>query len=244
MPQLTLLRAEQSPRFPPTTQALNDPDGLLAIGGQLSVDWLLCAYQQGIFPWFSEGEPIMWWAPAPRMVLRPGQAHIGRTLRKHFRKQNLSIRANSAFDEVIDFCADDSLRQEGTWITDGMKQAYRDLHQAGWAHSIEVYQHDELIGGLYGVGIAPVFYGESMFSLQSNASKYAFIALTQWALDAGLRLIDCQLYNPYLESLGAGLIERSAFEKLLPKTQSRLCLTRDQDLTPYLRTAMLTSGHE
>lgn len=238
MPQLTLLRAEQEAAFPPTSQALDDPDGLLAIGGQLTVDWLLCAYRQGIFPWFSEGDPIMWWAPAPRMVLSPGKAHIGRTLRKHFKKQKLSITANSAFKEVIDYCSDESLREEGTWITEDMKAAYCELHRLGWAHSIEVYQEDQLVGGLYGIGIAPLFYGESMFSLVSNASKYAFITLSQWAESAGLQLIDCQLYNPYLESLGADLISREVFEALLPKSESRLSLSVAQDLTGYLEAAM------
>ena len=239
MPQLTLLKAEQSPSFPPTSMALDEPEGLLAIGGQLTEDWLLHAYQRGIFPWFSHGDPIMWWSPAPRMVLTPGQAHISRSLKKHFRRQTaLSVRANAAFERVIGFCADESLRQEGTWITSDMQSAYNALHRSGWAHSVEVYDHDRLIGGLYGIGIGSVFYGESMFSLSSNASKYAFIALSEWAAENDLSLIDCQLYNPYLASLGGELIGRDDFESYLPQQKKRLCLEYGQDLTTSLQRAM------
>lgn len=238
MPQLTLLRAEHAPHFPPTSMALDEPDGLLAIGGQLSESWLIQAYQQGIFPWYSAGEPIMWWSPAPRMVLAPGTAHISRSLRKHYRQQSLTIQANTAFEDVIGYCADESIRQEGTWITDEMRNAYQALHKSGWAHSVEVYSHGELIGGLYGIGIDKVFFGESMFSLASNASKYAFITLSQWASEKRLRMIDCQLYNPYLASLGAGLINRHEFESALPQQKKRLCLEAGQDLTSFLQQAM------
>lgn len=234
MPQLKWLPAEQEPDFPNTRLALEEPAGLLAVGGDLTENWLLTAYERGIFPWYSEGEPIMWWSPAPRMVLKPGSARINRSLRKHYRQQNLTIFANRAFKDVIRYCADESIRQEGTWITEEMQEAYCALHQRGWAHSIEVYSGDSLIGGLYGVGIGSVFYGESMFSLQSNASKYAFITLSEWASESDMAVIDCQLHNPYLESLGANLIGRSEFEKTLPQHRTRLNLQQTQDLTDLL----------
>jgi len=209
---------------------LEDPNGLLAAGGALNSKWLLKAYELGIFPWFSEGEPIMWWSPTPRMVLAPGTAHISRTLRKQFRKSDISIKVNHCFEEVIDNCSDTDLRNEGTWITEDMKNAYIQLHHEGWAHSIEVFDDGDLIGGLYGVGIDNVFFGESMFSLSSGASKYAFVALSEWAKQESLSMIDCQLYNPYLESLGAQLIERSPFEKMLPCTRRKLSLVDQPDI--------------
>jgi leucyl/phenylalanyl-tRNA--protein transferase len=237
MPQLSWLQAEQTPNFPDTSLALTEPEGLLAAGGQLSIKWLLSAYSKGIFPWYCDGEPILWWSPAPRMVLIPGQVHISRSLKKHFRSVDLDIRVNTRFSDVINHCSKPRPSSDGTWIIDDMKDAYISFHQAGWAHSIEVFQDDELIGGLYGVGIDTVFYGESMFSLRPNASKYAFIALSEWAKENKLQLIDCQLHNPYLESLGAELISRSCFEQQLPKQQSRLNLSKDQSLTNELERA-------
>lgn len=238
MPHLSWLRAEQTPDFPDTAFALDDPDGLLAIGGALTVPWLLCAYQRGIFPWFSDGEPIMWWSPAPRMVLKPGEAHISRTLRKLAKRYHIEVKANSCFDQVIRHCAQPRSATNGVWITPSMQQAYIDLHRSGWAHSIEVFFDGELAGGLYGVGIWPVFYGESMFSRHSNASKFAFISLSSWARQQNLTLIDCQLYNDYLASLGAVLIERQAFERLLPKEIVPLNLENGQDLTTLLQKAL------
>lgn len=237
MPQLSWLRAEQKPDFPSTALAMDEPNGLLAVGGSLTVPWLLTAYQRGIFPWFSEDEPIMWWSPAPRMVLQPGSAHIARSLRKAYKRYHIEVRANSCFEQVIHQCSQARSAVNGVWITPAMKQAYIDLHHSGWAHSIEVYFNGELAGGLYGVGIWPVFYGESMFSLSSNASKFAFIALSQWTLENQLALIDCQLYNDYLHSLGAQLISRESFENLLPKQLKPLHLTTGLELTPSLHMA-------
>ncbi len=222
MPHLTWLEAEQEPNFPPTESALQEPNGLLAVGGELSPLWLLRAYQLGIFPWFNEGEPIMWWSPAPRMILEPGQAHISRSLKKQYRKSRLKVTVNQCFDKVIKLCSTNVLRQEGTWITPDMIEAYRNLHYFGWAHSFEVWDEDLLIGGLYGIGIDHTFFGESMFSLQSGASKFAFIALSQWGAHKKLTMIDCQLHNPYLESMGAFMINRREFQSKLPKAQIKL----------------------
>jgi leucyl/phenylalanyl-tRNA--protein transferase len=233
MHNLVWLNANDKPSFPSTKRALEEPNGLLALGGQLNTDWLLEAYQHGIFPWFSEHEPIMWWSPAPRMVLEPGAAHVSRSLRKEYRRLNIEITTNQHFSTVIDLCAD--LRAEGTWITDDMKNAYIELHNQGWAHSVEVWCDRQLIGGLYGLGIDTVFFGESMFSLQRNASKYAFIALSEWSKQNHLTMIDCQLHNPYLESLGAILIGRENFENRLPVTRKQLSLVDRPVLTEILK---------
>ena len=176
----------------------------------------------------------MWWSPSPRMVLLPGTAHISRSLRKFYKKSDIKITANSSFAHVIEQCSSSKMRSEGTWITEDMKAAYCQLHTDGWAHSVEVWQNDELIGGLYGVGIDKTFFGESMFSLTSNASKFAFIAISEWAAKAGLNMIDCQLYNPYLASLGAELIGRKTFENNLPKHINPLLLNYGVDLTQFL----------
>ncbi|MFQ3230222.1 leucyl/phenylalanyl-tRNA--protein transferase [Reinekea sp.] len=237
MPQLSWLQAEQTPNFPDTSMALSEPEGLLAAGGQLSINWLLSAYSKGIFPWYSDGEPILWWSPAPRMVLIPGKAHISRSLKKHFRSIDIEIRVNTCFSEVIKRCSKPRAKTDGTWIIEEMRDAYIDLHEAGWAHSIEVFQNQTLVGGLYGVGIDSVFYGESMFSDLTNASKYAFIALDEWAKNNQLSLIDCQLYNPYLESMGAKLISRNEFEQYLPIRETQLSFEKNQSLTTLLERA-------
>lgn len=239
MPQLSWLQAEQAPSFPDTSLALSEPDGLLAAGGQLSVEWLLSAYSKGIFPWYCDGEPILWWSPAPRMVLTPGTAHISRSLKKHYRTISLDIRVNQRFPEVINHCSKPRSYTDSTWIIEEMRDAYIDLHHEGWAHSIEVYLQDELIGGLYGVGIGSVFYGESMFSLATNASKYAFIALSEWGKVNGITMIDCQLHNPYLASLGAELIDRQTFEQQLPSSITKLPLKPQDNLTQDLERAFL-----
>ncbi|TCS42484.1 leucyl/phenylalanyl-tRNA--protein transferase [Reinekea marinisedimentorum] len=234
MPQLSLLKAEQQPVFPPIEQALNDPEGLLAIGGRLSTEWLLSAYQRGIFPWYSDGEPIMWWSPSPRMILQPGQVHVARSLRKQFRKTPVEIKVNTEFTSVIELCARNPLRRDGTWITQQMVDAYCRLHEQGWAHSFEVWQEGALVGGLYGIGMDRCFFGESMFSLAPGASKYAFIALSEWAYTENLAMIDCQLYNDYLDSLGAYLIDRPKFKSLLPTRQSRLNLSQTDQINQLL----------
>lgn len=200
------------PEFPSVDQALTKPDGLLCAGGNLSVSTLTSAYPQGIFPWFSEGQPILWWSPDPRMVLTPDTLLVSKSLRKLIRQQKNSDRfcvtVDSNFPAVIKACAEARNISEGTWITDDMQSAYIDLHRAGFAHSIEVWSEDNLAGGLYGIAIGRVFFGESMFSRQSNTSKLALVALLRSML---FDLVDCQVHTNHLASLGAHLIKRSAF---------------------------------
>lgn len=222
MPQLSWLEAEQAPHFPPTNQSLTYPPGLLAAGGALTPDWLLTAYERGIFPWYSEGEPILWWSPEPRMVLVPGAMHLSRSLRKAFRKSPPNITFNTAFPRVIAACQAPRANQPGTWISTEMHDAYTELHALGWVHSIEVWRNDELMGGLYGVGIEGVFFGESMFSHQTNGSKFALLALQEAALIQSLRVIDCQVYNDHLASLGAREVDRTWFERRLPGRRHKL----------------------
>lgn len=238
MPQLSWLEAEQPVAFPPTTQALDHPNGLLAAGGALSTNWLLAAYCRGVFPWFNPGEPILWWSPSPRMVLPVGTAHTSRSLRKWYRRVRPRVTIDQAFEAVITACRQPRAEQAGTWITDEMTQAYIEMHHQGWAHSIEVWQGQQLTGGLYGVGIWPLFYGESMFSIQPNTSKLAFIALDEWALEQQLTLIDCQVHNDHLASLGAFEIDRDRFEAALPTKACRLQSINENDLTHRLQQRM------
>lgn len=212
------LRAD-SIAFPPITEALEEPAGLLAMGGDLSVERLINAYQSGIFPWYSEGEPILWWAPMPRMVLAPEQVRISRSMMKFMRKQTYEVTYDCAFQQVIKQCAK-TLRKgqpesSATWILPDMQIAYTRLFDAGYAHSIEVWDGPTLVGGLYGVAIGKLFFGESMFSHRSNASKLAFIRLagllTKWQFE----LIDCQLPTDHLVSLGAQEIGLSKFQEYL-----------------------------
>lgn len=203
--------------FPDT--ALADPDGLLAIGGDLSVERLALAYQNGIFPWFSEGEPILWYAPHERCVIFPDQIKISKSMRKIVQSDTFKVTANKAFEKVIEHCAKiKRVGQDGTWITNEMQKAYIKLYEKGLAHSIEVWQNEVLVGGLYGVKINKVFCGESMFSLVSNASKTALIYLTQ---TMGFELIDCQLPNDHLMSLGAEMISREEYLEILENTQQQ-----------------------
>ncbi|MBB2146063.1 leucyl/phenylalanyl-tRNA--protein transferase [Pedobacter sp. LMG 31464] len=197
--------------FPNT--ALADPDGLLAIGGDLSVERLLLAYQSGIFPWFSEDDPILWYAPYERCVIYPDRIKISKSMRKVLQAEVFEITVNQAFDKVIENCAKTPrVGQDGTWITNDMQKAYLNLHKKGLAHSIEVWQDEKLVGGLYGVKINTVFCGESMFSLVSNASKVALIHLSK---NIGFELIDCQLPNEHLMSLGAEMISRKKYLSML-----------------------------
>lgn len=190
--------------FPPLQQALKEPNGLIAIGGDLTADRLLAAYRQGIFPWFSPGEPILWWSPDPRMVLFPATLNIGRSLRKVIQQQPFDIRFNTAFEAVINACAATPRPdQPGTWITDEIIAAYTQLHRLGYAHSVEAWQHGQLVGGCYGVKIGRMFYGESMFHHVSNASKVAFAHLVQWLNTQQVGMIDCQMHTPLLASFGA-----------------------------------------
>lgn len=201
--------------FPPVQSALRDPNGLLAAGGELSSERLLEAYRRGIFPWFSEGDPILWWSPDPRMVLFPEELRISRSLTKTLRNRRYEVRFDSAFDEVIAGCAAPRSREAGTWITDEMIAAYRGLHALGWAHSAETWIDGALAGALYGVAVGQVFFGESMFSRSTDASKIALVALVAHLKSADFRLIDCQMRTRHLESLGAREIPRRRFSRLL-----------------------------
>lgn len=205
--------------FPSTQEALDSPNGLLAVGGDLSPQRLLSAYEQGIFPWFSDDEPIMWWSPDPRCVIFPESFHASKSLKKLARKSVYTINNNLRFIEVINECSKERADQNGTWITEDMKEAYLTLHELGYAHSIEVYNQEELVGGLYGVAIGGVFFGESMFSKQSNTSKLALHALSQFMKEKQLLMIDCQVTSDHLMTLGAQEIDRETFEKTLLKNQ-------------------------
>lgn len=199
-------------------QSLADDEGLLAVGGDLSTERLLLAYNKGIFPWFNEDEPILWWSPDPRMVLFPKELRVSKSMRQLLKKQVFTITFNTAFDLVIKQCAQvKRAGQSDTWITNDMVKAYTKLHKEGVAVSVEVWQNDELVGGLYGIDLKEkkVFCGESMFSKVSNASKAGFIALVSYFKEQDYALIDCQVYTSHLESLGAREISRSDFLKFL-----------------------------
>lgn len=201
--------------FPPVHLA--EPDGLLAIGGDLSTDRLLLAYRNGIFPWY-EGDHILWWCPDPRFVLNPAELKISKSMAQLIKRQTFRFSINEAFTEVISNCKAISRRgQNGTWITEDIREAYTRLHHAGYAHSAEVWQGDELVGGLYGVRLGKIFFGESMFSKVSNASKYAFISYVEQLKSEDVQLIDCQVYTEHLESLGARMMSRQVFVQLLKK---------------------------
>ncbi len=197
--------------FPPASQALSDPNGLLAVGGDLDPDRLIAAYRQGIFPWYEEGQPLLWWSPDPRTVVRPSSVHLSRSMRKFLRKTDFAVTFDRCFPAVIQACAAPRDYTDDTWITPAMQQSYTELHRRGQAHSVEVWQGSELVGGLYGVGLGQVFFGESMFSRRSNASKTAFIALAGRLQQLGCQLIDCQMPTDHLESLGAQQLSRAAF---------------------------------
>lgn len=202
--------------FPPVQLA--EPDGLLAIGGDLSLERLIIAYRSGIFPWY-EGEHILWWSPDPRFVLFPDELIVSKSMRSLIRKNTYGFTINNAFPEVITNCKKITRKdQQGTWITDDVKSAYIDLHEQGLAQSAEAWHDGELVGGLYGVRMGNIFYGESMFSKMSNASKYAFILFVEQLKKEGVTVIDCQVYTEHLESLGARMIEREKFIKLLNRS--------------------------
>lgn len=199
--------------FPPPHLA--EPDGLLAMGGDLSQQRILLAYSMGIFPWYSE-EPILWWSPDPRFVLFPAELKISKSVKQLLKKQAFDFTINKAFSQVIGQCKKISRPgQDGTWITDEMEKAYTGLHAAGYAHSAEVWKDGELVGGMYGIRLGKVFFGESMFSKISNASRYAFTAYTQVLQSDGVELIDCQVHTDYLESMGAVMIDGDEFRERL-----------------------------
>lgn len=215
LPVLDPTNPEQA--FPPLHKALSEPNGLLAIGGCLSSPRLINAYQHGAFPWYNPGEPILWWSPNPRLVLFPEQLQVSRSLAKTLRKNYFTVTFDQAFDEVIKACAQPRKDSAGTWITEDIHKAYIALHTMGIAHSAEAWFEGELVGGLYGVAIGQVFFGESMFHFKTDASKVVFATLAQQLQQWGYRLIDCQVHTQHLQSFGAQEIERTEFASLLER---------------------------
>lgn len=201
--------------FPPLHRALTEPDGLLAMGGDLSAERLISAYSQAIFPWFSEDEPVLWWSPSVRAVFCPNSLTLNRTLKKQIRREQLHFSVNTAFTDVMQHCAAPRAKQPGTWILPQMQQAYWQLHKLGYAHSIEVWQQKKLVGGLYGVLIGQLFCGESMFNLIPNSAKIALVVLQQHLQQAAPGWIDCQMPNPFLLQMGAQPLPRADYVSLL-----------------------------
>ena len=213
---ITWLSPQDAPeRFPPLERALDEPPGLLAAGGDLSPERLLAAYERGIFPWYSPGQPVLWWSPDPRAVLFPREFHCTRSLAKTLRNAGFETAIDRDFAAVIAGCAAPRESSLGTWITPEMRAAYLELHRHGHAHSFETYRDAALVGGLYGVRLGDVFFGESMFSRERDASKVALARLVEFALAESIVVIDCQLPSPHLQSLGSRSIPRSQFQTLL-----------------------------
>ena len=212
---MALFALDKENKFPPAH--LSEPDGLLALGGDLSAERLILAYRSGIFPWYN-GNTILWWSPDPRFVLFPGELKIHKSARSLLNKNAFDFTVDRCFAEVIRNCKDtERPGQDGTWITDEVELAFIHLHKLGFAHSAEVWKNDELVGGLYGIRIGKVFFGESMFSKMTNASRYGFIKYVQQLQQDGIELIDCQVYTEYLESFGAKMIDRKDFIDWLKK---------------------------
>jgi leucyl/phenylalanyl-tRNA--protein transferase len=212
---MSLIILDENIWFPPLEDALED--GLLAMGGDLSTKRLIKAYQEGIFPWF-EGETPLWWSPNPRFVIYPANLKVSTTMKQVIKRQDFEFKTNTAFDQVIANCKKiKRAGQQGTWITPAVEKAYNILHQLGIAHSAEAWKGGTLVGGLYGIKMGKLFFGESMFSNQSNASKFAFISYVKQLEAEGIVLIDCQVYTEHLESLGAEMIDRDLFKQLLYK---------------------------
>ncbi len=206
--------------FPPTSEALDYPNGLLAIGGELTPERLLAAYRRGIFPWFEAPQPVLWWTPDPRSVLFPEELHVSRSLRKTLRRDSFELAIDRQFTRVMHECAQARAAGPGTWIDDAMIEAYSELHRMGYAHSVEVMKDGELVGGLYGVALGRAFFGESMFSRATDASKVALVALVHLLQQAGFRIIDCQVESEHLNTLGARNISRLDFEQWLAQTRT------------------------
>ena len=205
-------------KFPETSQALEDPNGLLAAGGTLSKETLLSAYQSGIFPWFEDNSPILWWSPNPRCIIQPEGFAPSKSLKRKARKGGFEIRIDSCFEEVIDSCKRvHRKKQRGTWITNEMRDAYIELHHSGFAHSIECFTNSHLVAGLYGVSLGNLFFGESMFQRATDCSKLALVGLVQIMKENKSKMIDCQVSNPHLLSLGATEVTREKFLDLLSK---------------------------
>ena len=215
-PQIKWISRDDPPdAFPAISQALRSPNGLLAAGGDLSTERLLHAYEHAIFPWFDTGQPILWWSPDPRCVLLPANLHLSRRFRRSLKNTNFGVSFNEAFADVIMACSGRRDRRTGTWITPEMIDAYSRLHALGWAHSVEVWLEGELAGGIYGVAIGRAFFGESMFSRVTNASKVAVLALCRQLIAHDFAVLDCQVASPHLMSLGATRMPRMEFASLL-----------------------------
>lgn len=242
---IELFKLNHTLSFPAIEFALEEPNGLLAFGGDLSSARLIAAYKQGIFPWYSENEPLLWWSPNPRAIIYADKVTANKSLKKSIRKFGYSARLNTQFDQVISHCstvlrrdpysiesAENTNEQStNTWITEDMLFAYKELHRLGHAHSVEIFnQQNELVGGLYGVVVSGIFCGESMFHLQTDASKAAFFALSQHLVANQMSIIDCQLVNPHLERLGCIAIERDRFLNLLKKNQTFVDCWQTQSL--------------
>jgi len=216
MKTITWLSPQDAPeRFPPLERALDEPQGLLAAGGDLSPARLLAAYRRGIFPWYSPGQPVLWWSPDPRAVLFPEEFHCSRSLAKTLRNKDFETFVDRDFEAVIKGCAAPRAASPGTWITPEMRAAYLELHRCGFAHSFESYRGEQLVGGLYGVRLGAVFFGESMFSREPDSSKVALARLVEFCRAEGIVVIDCQLPSRHLQSVGSRLIPRAEFQALL-----------------------------
>lgn len=212
--------SDENTEFPPAE--LTPEHGMLAIGGDLSPERLLRAYEKGIFPWFTEGEPIGWWSPDPRMVMFPDELRVSKSMRPYFNQQKFRVSFDQAFETVMRSCGSSRQKEaggSGTWITEGMIEAYTELHRLGFAHSVEVWQEDELVGGLYGVALGKCYFGESMFTKVSNASKFGFIVLVEKLESLGFWLVDCQQVSRHLASLGARPITRADFMQIMEKNE-------------------------
>lgn len=217
LPIPTLAPTDPPQALPPASRALAEPNGLLAIGGSLSPEWLVHAYRHGAFPWFGHGQPILWWSPDPRAVLFPAEFRCSRSLRRSLRSRGYETRLDCAFGEVLTGCAAPRANHPGTWITAAMRRAYGTLHRIGLAHSVETWRDGRLVGGLYGVALGGVFFGESMFSRETDASKVALARLVEECLVRGVELIDCQQQTDHLATLGSRPMPRAEFTALLER---------------------------
>jgi len=241
MPRYSIPQLDRDPDSPfPDPDRIEHPDGLLAWGGDLSPARLLNAYRQGIFPWYEDGSPILWWSPAPRAVLIPGAWHLPRRLRRTLRRGEFEISVDRRFAEVIDGCAAPREDQHGTWITAGMREAYLALHRLGHAHSVEVNDPEgDLIGGLYGVALGRIFFAESKFHRARDASKIALASLLRVLERQGFLIADCQIWNPHLETLGVRLLSRTEFGQILeagiPPGETRSAWPRDASKIDFRR---------
>lgn len=213
---MTVYLLGKEPVFPPADEA--DPTGIIAVGGDLSPERLIAAYSRGIFPWYSEGEPILWWSPDPRLVLFPDELHISGSLRRLLNRNPFEITFDRGFDAIIEACQQPRKYQGETWITEEMATAYKKLHELGYAHSLEVWKNDEIVGGLYGVSLGKCFFAESMFHRVDNASKFGLVRFVQKINELDFRIMDCQVSNSHLKTMGAREISRKEFLDLLDKS--------------------------